>query len=507
MGVLITVLYLLAPAVLAFYLYVRRKYNYWADRNIPHVPGAFPMGSFNGMGSKIHFTEILDQAYKKFQKTGSSHAASGMYLGLNPMLLIHDLDLVKQILVKDFNNFRDRGMYFNEKDDPLSAHLFSIEGEKWRFLRNKLSPTFTSGKMKYMFLTIRDIGDEFLHCFDKYIEHKQPADVKALAQRFTCDVIGSCAFGLQCNSLKNEGSELMTIGDKVFKPGLLRTIWVFLLMSFREWSVKLGLKQIPGDVTDYFMGVVRNTVDNREKNNVIRQDFLQLLMQLKNKGTVEDNEEASNETISMNDVAAQAFLFFFAGFETSSTALSFALFELASNERVQEKLRDEIKRVLEAHNNQITYEAIKEMTYMDQVVNETLRMFPPVGNLIRIANEPYQLTSPNVTVEKGQMVMVSVHSIHHDPAIYEDPERFDPDRFAPERVKARHSHCFLPFGDGPRNCIGMRFGLLEVKFGLAQLIGQLRFTVNERTKVPLELDPRSSLLEVKDGIWLDVCRL
>ncbi|XP_058813403.1 probable cytochrome P450 6a14 [Topomyia yanbarensis] len=507
MGLLSTLLYLVLPALLLLYLYVRRKFLYWADRNFPYVAGSFPMGSFNGMGTKYHFTEIMDQAYQKFKMTGLSSAATGMYLGFKPCLLVYDLDLIKQILVKDFNNFRDRGMYFNEKDDPLSAHLFSIEGDKWRFLRNKLSPTFTSGKMKYMFLTIKDIGDEFLHCFDKYIESKQPADVKTLAQRFTCDVIGSCAFGLECNSLKNEGSELMVIGDKVFKPGPLRTMLVFFLISFRDLSTKLGLKQIPSDVTKYFMDVVQNTVGHREKNNVIRQDFLQLLMQLKNKGTVEEHEEESKETISMNDVAAQAFLFFFAGFETSSTALSFALFELAANLNVQDKLRDEIKLVLAANGGQITYEALKEMTYMEQVINETLRIHPPLGNLIRIANEPYRLTSPNVTIEKGQMVMIPVYSIHHDPTIYEDPERFDPERFAPEAVRIRHSHCFLPFGDGPRNCIGMRFAMLEVKFGLAQLISQLRFTINERTKLPLEIDVKSSLLEVKGGLWLDVSRV
>lgn len=129
------------------------------------------------------------------------------------------------------------------------------------------------------------------------------------------------------------------------------------------------MKVVPKDVTEYFMNVVRGTVDQREKNNVMRSDFLQLLMQLKNKGTVEDHEEESQDKISMDEVAAQAFLFFFAGFETSSTALSFALFELANNQGIQEKTRAEVKRVLAAHGGQITYEALKDMSYLEQVVN------------------------------------------------------------------------------------------------------------------------------------------
>lgn len=135
---------------------------------------------------------------------------------------------------------------------------------------------------------------------------------------------------------------------------------------------------------------------------------------------------------------------------------------------------------------------------------ETLRRYPPLGNLMRVANQPHHISSPDVTIEKGTMVMIPVYAIHHDPEIYPDPFRFDPDRFTAEAIGARHTHSFLPFGDGPRNCIGMRFALLEVKFAIAQLLSRLRFTVNERTTVPLEIDPKASLLDTIGGVWLDV---
>lgn len=174
---------------------------------------------------------------------------------------------------------------------------------------------------------------------------------------------------------------------------------------------------------------------------------------------------------------------------------------------MQEKTREEVQRVLTAHGGNITYDSLKEMTYLEQVVNETLRKYPPIGNLFRVANEPYQLSSLNTVLEKGTTLMIPIYSIHHDPDIYPNPDQFDPDRFTPDAINGRHSHSFLPFGDGPRNCIGMRFGLLEVKFGVAQLLSRLRLTVNERTKVPLEIDPKSSLMEVKGNIWLDVAKI
>ncbi|XP_062564161.1 probable cytochrome P450 6a14 [Armigeres subalbatus] len=504
MGLLNTVIYLVLPAVWLLYIYFRRKYSYWADRNVPHAPGSLPLGTFNGMGTKYHFTEIMQQVYDQYHK---AHKAVGMYLSVKPILFVTDLDLIKKILVKDFNSFRDRGMYYNEKDDPLSAHLFSIEGERWRFLRNKLSPTFTSGKIKYMFLTMCEIGDELLACFEKYVGREDPVDIKPLAQRFTSDVISSVAFGFKSNALQNEGSELLQKGDKVFKPGRLETIRMFALLSYRSLAKKLGMRQLPKDSTDYFMNVITSTVDHREKNNVMRQDFLQLLLQLKNKGTVEEHEEESKEKITMDELAAQAFLFFVAGFETTSSAVSFALFELANNPDVQEKTRQEVKRVLANHGGHITYDALKDMTYLEQVVNETLRKHPPVGNLIRLANEPYKLDCLNTTLEPDIMIMIPVHSIHHDPEYYPNPSQFDPDRFTPEAVSARHSHTFIPFGDGPRNCIGMRFALVEVKFGIAQLLSKLRFTVNEKTQLPVRYDVKAQMADVKGGIWLNVERV
>ncbi|EAT35330.1 AAEL012492-PA [Aedes aegypti] len=501
---LFTTLCLLLPHLGLLYYYVRRKFAYWADRGVPYVPGSLPMGSFNGMGSTKHFVELLDPVYKQYRNT---HKAVGMFLSINPVLLAVDPDLVKQILVKDFNSFHDRGMYFNERDDPLASHMFSVEGERWRFLRNKLSPTFSSGKIKYMFLTVREIGLEFLASFEPFMERKEPVEIGIQAQKFTCDVIGSCAFGLSCNALKDESTELLDIADRVFNPKPLEMMYMLLLICFRKWAVKLRLKQTPADIERFFVNMVRKTVEHREKNNISRPDFLQLLMQLKNKGTLEESKEDSKETISMNDVIAQAFLFFFGGFETSSKALSFALFELALNPELQEKARDEVLRTLDKHDGLLTYEALKDMTYVEQIVHESLRKYAPIGNVIRKANEPYQIHSPDIILEKGTMVMIPVHSIHHDPEIYPDPSRFDPDRFTPEAISARHSHSFLPFGDGPRNCIGMRFALLEVKFGIAQLLSRLRFTVNEKTQLPLRYDPKTNVASALGGLWLDVERI
>nr|ARR97182.1 cytochrome P450 [Anopheles funestus] len=505
MGYVNVVLYLVLPALTLLYYYAKQHYRYWTKRNVPQLEASFPVGNMKGVGTKRHFNDVLDEAYDK----GKAESAPlvGLYFMLKPVLIVTDLDMVKRILVKDFNSFHDRGLYVNERDDPLSGHLFALDGERWRYLRNKLSPTFTSGKIKQMFTTICEIGDEFLASVNRYVDRDAPIDVKLLSQCFTCDVVGSCAFGLQCNSLKNEGSKLLEIGDQVFKPPVWRNMLVFLLISCKELGKRLRLPVLPGDVTSFFMPLVTETVRDRERNAIERPDFLNLLIQLKNKGTVEDDATEGLEKLTLDEVAAQAFVFFFAGFETSSTTLAFALFELANNPDIQERVRAEVLEKLKLHDNQITYDAFKEMTYLDQVINETLRMYPPVPQLIRVATQPYAVAGTNVTLDRDTMLMVPIYAIHHDATIYPDPKRFDPDRFATDALHSRHTHAFLPFGDGPRNCIGMRFGLLEVKFGIVQMVSKLRFTVSSRMQLPLKMCTSAAILEAEGGIWLNGTKL
>ena len=367
MGYVSVVLFLVLPALTLLYIYLKQHYRHWANRNLPQLEASFPLGNMKGVGSEIHFNDVLNEAYAK----GKAQSAPlvGLFFMLKPILIVTELDMVKRILVKDFSSFHDRGLYVNERDDPLSGHLFALDGERWRYLRNKLSPTFTSGKIKLMFNTICEIGDEFLATVNRFVERDEPLDVKLLSQCFTCDVVGSCAFGLQCNSLKNGGSKLLEIGDKVFKPPAWRNMLAFALISFKKLAKRLRLPVLPGEVTSFFMPLVTETVADRERNSIERPDFLNLLIQLKNKGTVEDETTEGLQKLTLDQVAAQAFVFFFAGFETSSTTLSFALFELANNPDIQERVRAEVLEKLQLHDGKITYDALKEMTYLDQVIN------------------------------------------------------------------------------------------------------------------------------------------
>lgn len=304
-----------------------------------------------GLGTKFHSSLIIGDIYTKFK----SHAKlCGIYFLAQPVILLLDIDLIKSVLVRDFNNFDNRAVYYNEKDDPLSANLFSVHGKKWKPLRTKLTPTFTSGKMKFMFPTIVEVGDRFYECLKSIVEQNDELEIKELLSRFTTDVIGTCAFGIDCNSLQNPNAEFRRIGRKTFENPRQSVFFALFVNSFKDLSRKLHVKVFSNDVSEFFLNVVRETVSYREQNNINRNDFMDLLIKIKNTKSVDAG-------LTINEIAAQAFEFFLAGFETSSSALGFCLYELAMNPDIQMKTRREIQDKIAEHNGKFTYECMIDM--------------------------------------------------------------------------------------------------------------------------------------------------
>lgn len=331
--------------------------NYWKSKGVPFINPKIPQGNLD-----LEKDEPIFMAYRKVYNAfkGKSPIA-GFYLFMKPTALIIDLNLIKNILIKDFSNFADRNLFCNEEDDPLTGHLFLLGEDKWRTLRHKLSPTFTSGKMKSMFPTVVNVCRQFTDVFSEIAKSDNSiVEIKDLLARYTTDVIGTCAFGIDCNSLKDPNAEFRKKGKQIFTDHRHHMVIMGLIYSFPKWAKKLHMKVIPQYLTDFFMGVVKETIEFREKNNVQKNDFMNLLIELKN------NKETS---LTIEEIAAQCFVFFGAGFETSSSTMAFCLYELALNQDIQDKLRNEVIVTLEKHNGELTYECVRDMSYLEQVVN------------------------------------------------------------------------------------------------------------------------------------------
>ncbi|XP_055696558.1 cytochrome P450 6A1-like [Lutzomyia longipalpis] len=494
------IFYGVVALVILGYLWVKKNYRFFEKRGIPFVTPKFPLGNLWGVGTKRHAGMLVLEAYSKLK---GRDILGGVFFFIRPVVMPVDLDLIKHILVKDFQYFHDRGVYVNERDDPLTAHLFAISGQKWKHLRAKLSPTFTSGKMKMMHSTIIAVAQEFQQYLGECADNKEEVEIKDILGRFTTDVIGSCAFGVECNSLKDPHTEFRKMGKRVFEFKGFEILKVFFLTMFPNIGKILRMRAIKKEVSEFFMRLLRETTEYREKNNVKRNDFLSLLLQIKNTGKLE-GDDVDLGKMSFNELAAQTFVFFVAGFETSSSTMTFALYELALHQDIQDKARKEVNRILEKYNSQYTYEACMEMKYIDQIIKETLRMHPIVPNLVRTLTKDYKIPDRDYVFKKGTFFSIPVFGIHRDADIYPEPNKFDPDRFTEENIKNRHQFSWLPFGDGPRNCVGMRFGMMQTRVGLATLLSKYRITPTSKTLIPMEYGATGPVLSPKGGMWLKI---
>ncbi|KAH8403983.1 hypothetical protein KR215_007511, partial [Drosophila sulfurigaster] len=488
--IMLTLLILLVIFIGLVYVWLHQFYAYWRRRGVAGEKPIFGFGNMRGFARTLHWTDINQRIYRQFS---TQERFCGYFTFFSKALFVMDLDLIRRIMITDFKSFADRGLFHNVRDDPLTGNLLFLDGEQWRWLRQHLTPVFSSGKMKFMFPTIVKVGEQLSRTAEQSLGEFEAKD---LCARFTTDVIGSCAFGLECNSLSNPNSEFRQMGRLVTEKPHHNTFVQAFMFAQPSLARRLRLRLFRPEVSSFFIETVRQTLEYRKREHINRNDLIQLLMEL-----------ASEAGLSFEQIAAQAMVFFLAGFDTSSTTMSFCLYELALNPEIQQQLRLEINATLERYNQQLSYECLQEMTYLSQVVDETLRKYPILPHILRRSTSSYKVPDSDLILEPETRIMIPVHSIHHDPKLYPDPERFDPKRFDPDAIKTRHPFAYLPFGHGPRICIGERFGLLQVKIGIVMLLRHYHFDVTPQTQIPLQFYKRNFLIATESGIHLKMKRL
>uniref|UniRef100_A0A0A9XNR4 Putative cytochrome P450 6a20 n=1 Tax=Lygus hesperus TaxID=30085 RepID=A0A0A9XNR4_LYGHE len=474
--------------VLAYKLW--KTINYFSDRNIPYVPGVWPFGSsIKAALLKRNFASEWDDIYHKL----APHKIGGFFLYGKPFVMVRDPEFIHRVYATDFSHFVDRGFTVDEKKDPLDGHLFFMSGEKWKYLRSKLSPIFTSGKLKWMFDQMKGSSDKFVNAFDRGISFGKDTCLKEDFARFTTDVISSCAFGIESNAMGDPDSKMREMGKKFFEPKGSEIFKFLARIACPAVLAVFKIKTTSLEITNFFVDLVKQTMNHRINTGYVRKDFIQLLLELKEKGHVEvDKVEQRNEdyvaeqnslvnglngssqqkeVITLDDeiLAAQLFVFFIAGFETTASTLHNMTYLLSVNQSSQDKAREEARKCFEKYGD-FTYDSLKDLHYIDNCISETLRLLPPVPGNFRICTKEY--TFPDGThLEKGQAVSLPTLSMHYDSKYFPDPEKFIPERFDGSIEKGTYA----PFGDGPRICIGKRFAEVEIKLTLAKLLLRYKF--------------------------------
>lgn len=398
-----------------------------------------------------------------------------------PFFMIRDPEVIKQLAVKDFDHFEDHRSFVDENTDRLFGNsLFMLKGEKWRDMRATLSPAFTGSKMRQMFTLISECAIDMTEYFKEQAVNGSEVhcELKDVFSRYTNDVIATSAFGIRTNSFKDRDNDFLTAGlsfGKLNSP--LNGLKFFLLRLIPSVMKALDIELMDKALGKFFRTMVLGNIKTREENGIFRPDMINLLMEVKQGVYKQNDEEESHANIGFatveesnvgkatvkrewndDEIVAQCFLFFIAGFDTSSTLLSFMGYELATNPAIQQKLYEEIVEMNETLSGKpLNYDSLQKMQYMDMVLSETLRMWPPAGLTDRFCVKDYVYNDGNTkfVMEKGRFFWIPIFALHHDPNYFPNPETFDPERFGNDNKDNIIPGTYLPFGVGPRNCIGI----------------------------------------------------
>lgn len=514
--------------IIILYLWYRKRKAHFTLFQKLGIPGPTP-NIFFGNYLQIFLKGAINSQKEWISQYGK---LLGYYSGLTPVLLVTDTNLLRKILIKDFQKFIDRPNITNESTNTtaqgLSGNLLILKGSKWKEMRSVVTPSFTTSKMKMMSPIMNDAIDTLLENFEKFCQNGQVFEAYELFQKLTLDVIIRTAFGIQTNLQKNPKDPIYKLAYILFHPPF-RFFFILMTRSFHFFQPVFRLFRIVSafvvnrgvnpltDLLDRCKAIVNSRKTDQTKK---RLDLLQLLIDSKIKENInidyqtlaagdnmmkedvtdtKNGEFVNTRHLTIDEMTANSLVFLLAGYETTSTALAFSTLMLANFPEEQEKIRKEINELIE-EGNQLDYDSVHKLQYLDQVFKEILRLYPPIYFFVnREAVENMQYDK--IFIPKGMAIQVPVYLLHRDPDYWEQPEEFKPGRFAPENVGKNDPLAWQPFGAGPRNCVGMRFAQMEAKFVLTRILHKYRILPSEHTdKYPLELEPSPTIIRPKYGV-------
>ncbi|XP_012790154.2 cytochrome P450 3A12-like [Sorex araneus] len=480
---------LLATSLVLLYLY--GTYSHGRFKKLG-IPGPTPLPFFGTVLSYRHgFWDFDMKCFKKYGKVW------GFYDGRQPVLAVTDPDMIKTILVKEcysvFTNRRAIGPV-----GFMKAAISVAEDEQWKRIRSLLSPTFTSGKLKDMFPIIAQYGDSLVKNLRKDADQGMFVNLKEVFGAYSMDVITSTSFGVSVDSLNNPKDPFVENTKKLLRFNfldpflLLITLFPFLVPLFELADISL----FPRSVTGFFKTSIERMKENRLKDKEKhRVDLLQLMLNSQNSKEVD-----THKAMTDMELVAQSIIFIFAGYETTSSTLSFLMYCLAIHPDVQQKLQQEIDATF-PNKEPPTYDALLQMEYLDMVVNETLRLYPIAGRLERVCKKDVEING--LIIPRGTVVMMPIFVLHKDPELWPEPEEFRPERFSKENKDNINPYVYMPFGTGPRNCIGMRFALMNMKVALIKTLQNFTFKPCKETQIPVQLG-KQGLIQPEKPIILKI---
>ncbi|KAJ8735683.1 hypothetical protein PYW07_007303 [Mythimna separata] len=373
-------------------------------------------------------------------------------------------------------------MKYNEKSEIykvlrpwLRDGLLVSKGSKWQERRKILTPTFHFNILRQFCQVLEDNSQRFVESLNEMTG--RPIDVVPIISEFTLNSICETAMGTKLSDYNR--SEINAYKDAIYNLGYVfyqRFIKIFYFFDFSFNLTPLSRRQdgylktvhgftkkVIAERTEYInkygMKILEDAAvdDDTYVYKKKKTAMLDLLITAKKEGLIDDI-----------GIQEEVDTFMFEGHDTTASGLAFCFMILAHHKDVQVKIFAEIEEILGDSKRNVTMEDLPKMKYLERCIKESLRLYPPVPFISRSLNEDVRLS--NYDIPAGTFCHIHIYDLHRHPALYKDPEQFDPDRFLPENSVGRHPYAYIPFSAGPRNCIGQKFAMMEMKVAVAEVL-------------------------------------
>lgn len=423
----------------------------------------------------------------------------GYMEGGRPVLVSSDPDFLQEVFVKQFSAFHGRKEFplSPDPDKDKRVNVFGARGARWKRLRTISTPIFTASKMRQMQPFVRASIQELMGLLDAEAEKAHSFDIYPYFQRLTLDVIAKVAFGYETSVQAGANPEFFELVKSIFgKSTFFGNIFSTLSTLFPEakplWragAITRGFFfPIPFLVlTKRLRRVVNRRKAEKGKDANRLHDFIDMMLELEAEaGSFGEGADIRSvaKALTADEVVSQMMVILIAGYETTSIALAFLAYQLALKKEVQEELYQELLEKI-GSEDAVDHDSVAKLNFLDQVINEGLRLYPHGSIVVNRKCMGSGVEVNGIQIPQGLNVAADVWSLHRNTELWgNDADEFRPSRFSKEESEGRHPMAFMPFGAGPRICLGMRFALLEEKLTLARLL--LRYEICSTPLTPAE---------------------
>ncbi|XP_034907666.1 cytochrome P450 72A15-like [Populus alba] len=409
---------------------------------------------------------FLHQLVKDYGKN------SFMWVGPKPRVNIMNPDQIRDVFMK-INEYQKSS---HQLLKPLSCGLASHEGEKWAKHRKIINPAFHQEKLKLMIPAFSESCSGMINKWEKLVsvdEGSCELDVWPDLQGLTCDAISRTSFG----SNYEEGKRIFDLIKELTDLTVHVVIKAITIPGYRFLPIPSNrrLKAIDKEIKASLKALINKREKGMSAGEDVKNDLLDLLLE-SNFREIQEHGNTKIVGMSIEDVVDECRMFYFAGQETTSVLLTWTMVLLAQYPNWQARAREEVVQVF--GNKKPDFDGINHLKVVTMILYEVLRLYPPIIMLNRDVHEEIKLG--NLLLPAGVQISVPTILLHQDHELWgDDASEFKPGRFAEGVSKATKSQVsFLPFGWGPRICVGQNFALIEAKMALAMVLLRYSFELS-----------------------------